>query len=170
MRGAGLEPARYCYHQPLKLACLPFHHPRIVHAARSQLRVAGAPARLRKVYDYLADDGVAGPAGLCPAGAGAAGAALLGACFDAGITLEAGADENGRSKILPVTRRADAIARKIEVEKNIIASTHVVLVIALPAPLAPNTVWLEPPNTAPTSAPLPCCSRIMMQMATQTIT
>jgi hypothetical protein len=28
MRGAGLEPARYFYHEPLKLACLPFHHPR----------------------------------------------------------------------------------------------------------------------------------------------
>jgi hypothetical protein len=30
VRGAGFEPARYFYHQPLKLACLPFHHPRIV--------------------------------------------------------------------------------------------------------------------------------------------
>jgi hypothetical protein len=29
VRGAGLEPARYFYHEPLKLACLPFHHPRI---------------------------------------------------------------------------------------------------------------------------------------------
>ena len=28
VRGAGLEPARYFYHEPLKLACLPFHHPR----------------------------------------------------------------------------------------------------------------------------------------------
>ena len=37
VRGAGLEPARYCYHQPLKLACLPFHHPRIVRAGRSEV-------------------------------------------------------------------------------------------------------------------------------------
>jgi hypothetical protein len=33
VRGAGLEPARYFYHEPLKLACLPFHHPR--HFGRS---------------------------------------------------------------------------------------------------------------------------------------
>ena len=92
----------------------------------------------------------------------------MGACFDAGITLDAGADE--LSKILPVTRRADASARKIELAKKIIANAHVALVNALPAPLAPNTVWLEPPKTAPTSAPLPCCSRIMTHIATQTIT
>ncbi len=28
VRGRGLEPPRPCGHQPLKLACLPFHHPR----------------------------------------------------------------------------------------------------------------------------------------------
>ena len=33
VRGAGLEPARYFYHEPLKLACLPFHHPRTLTAA-----------------------------------------------------------------------------------------------------------------------------------------
>jgi len=126
---------------------------------------SGATAEIR---DYFVDPGVAAPAGLWPAGAGAAGFALLGACFDAGITLDAGADE--LSKILPVTRRADASARKIELAKKIIANAHVALVNALPAPLAPNTVWLEPPKTAPTSAPLPCCSRIMTHIATQTIT
>jgi hypothetical protein len=170
LRGAGLEPARYCYHQPLKLACLPFHHPRIVRA-RSYREGLGAPAQQRKFGDYFVDPGVTAPAGLCPAGAGAAGFALFGACFDAGITLDAGADENGPpSKILPVTRRDDASARKIELAKKITANSHVALVSALPAPLAPNTVWLEPPNTAPTSAPLPCCSRIMTTIATQTIT
>ena len=172
MRGAGLESARYCYHQPLKLACLPFHHPRIMRNGRSQVEGLSAPAQIRKYsyyFYYFFDDGVAGPAGFRPAGAGAAGSAFLGACFDAGITLD-GADENGRSKILPVTRRAEASARKIEVAKKIVAIAHVALVSALPAPLAPKTVWLEPPKTAPTSAPLPCCSRIMMHMATQTIT
>jgi hypothetical protein len=165
VRGAGLEPARYCYHQPLKLACLPFHHPRIVRTGRSEVEGLSAPAQIRKYsYYFFVDDGVAGPAGFRPAGA-AAGSAFL----DAGITLD-GADENGRSKILPVTRRAEASARKIEVAKKIIAIAHVALVSALPAPLAPKTVWLEPPKTAPTSAPLPCCSRIMMHMATQTIT
>jgi hypothetical protein len=168
VRGAGLEPARYCYHQPLKLACLPFHHPRIVRIGRSQVEGLSAPAQIRKYCVYFVEDGVAGPAGLCAAGAGAAGSAFLGACFDAGITLDTGADD--RSKILPVTRRAEASARKIELAKKIVASPHVALVSALPAPLAPKTVWLEPPKTAPTSAPLPCCSRIMMHMATQTIT
>ena len=167
MRGAGLEPPRYCYHQPLKLACLPFHHPRILDARRSYLEGLGAPAQPRRFGDYFVDPGVTAPAGLCPAGAGAAGFALLGDCFDAGITLD---DAARPSKILPVTRRADASARKIELAKKIIANAHVALVSALPAPLAPNTVWLDPPNTAPTSAPLPCCSRIMMHMATQTVT
>ena len=27
MLGGGLEPPRSCDHQPLKLMCLPFHHP-----------------------------------------------------------------------------------------------------------------------------------------------
>jgi len=65
----------------------------------------------------------------------------LAACFDAGITLDAGADENGPpSKMLPVTRRDEASARKIELAKKIIANSHVAFVSALPAPLAPNTV------------------------------
>src|ERR1700733_891931 len=53
VRGAGLEPARYCYHQPLKLACLPFHHPRIVRIGRSYREGLGAPARLRRVRRLL---------------------------------------------------------------------------------------------------------------------
>ena len=60
--------------------------------------------------------------------------------FDAGITLD---DAARPSKILPVTRRAEASARKIELAKKIIANAHVALVSALPAPLAPNTVWLD---------------------------
>jgi hypothetical protein len=84
----------------------------------------------------------AGAAGTTGA-AGATGAALSGDDFDTGfdngITLD-GADENGRSKMLPVTRRADASARKIDVAKKIAASDQVALLSALPAPLAPNTV------------------------------
>lgn len=30
VRGRGFEPPRPCGHQPLKLACLPFHHPRVI--------------------------------------------------------------------------------------------------------------------------------------------
>src|SRR5580704_3698608 len=37
VRGAGLEPARYFYHEPLKLACLPFHHPRTQKLPRPPL-------------------------------------------------------------------------------------------------------------------------------------
>jgi hypothetical protein len=113
--------------------------------------------------------GAAGTTG----GAGKTGAALTGddfdTGFDCGITLD-GADETGRSKMLPVTRRADASARKIDVAKKIAASVQVVLLSALPAPLAPNTVWLEPPNTAPMSAPFPCCNKIVTHSATHTIT
>src|SRR5271170_8430233 len=48
VRGAGLEPARYCYHQPLKLACLPFHHPRIMLLpAGAQVEGVSAPARMQ---------------------------------------------------------------------------------------------------------------------------
>ena len=93
----------------------------------------------------------------------------MGICFVAGITDD-DPDENGRSKILPVTRRADASARKIEVAKKIAASDQVALVSALPAPLAPKTVWLEPPKTAPISAPLPCWSKIITASETHTIT
>ena len=37
-------------------------------------------------------------------------------------------------------------------------------------PRLPKTVWLEPPNAAPISAPLPDCSRIAPIMSRQTIT
>ena len=40
---------------------------------------------------------------------------------------------------------------------NTIAITVVRRVRKLPAPLLPNIVELDPPNTAPTSAPLPVC-------------
>src|SRR6202035_4636181 len=112
--------------------------------------------------------GAAGAAG-APKGAGAAGAdGIAGA---AGITIFLfTAPPLPEPKILPVKRRVDAYARKIEVAKNIAAIAHVALVSTLPAPVAPNTVWLEPPNTAPISAPFPCWSRITMISARQTTT
>ena len=73
----------------------------------------------------------------------------LGTCFD--ITLE-----EPLPKMLPDARCDDIYARYNEVAKNIIASMLVVRDNTLPAPLAPKTVLLEPPNTAPTSAPFPC--------------
>ncbi len=79
MRGAGLEPARYFYHQPLKLACLPFHHPRI--------------GRLRVRYFF-------GEAGALPGGGAAWDPALVTGAA-AGITeWRAGAV----LKILPLMR------------------------------------------------------------------
>jgi hypothetical protein len=132
-------------------------------------RANPAPARPQKCcYYFFVDPGVAEPAGFLLAGAGAPGTTFFGIGFVAGIT-DTGPDENGRSKILPVTLRADAYARKIDVEKKIAASNQVALVSALPAPLAPKTVWLEPPKTAPISAPFPCWSRIMMHIEMQTI-
>jgi hypothetical protein len=77
VRGAGLEPARYCYHQPLKLACLPFHHPRI-----GDYRISGrggeSGADLRR---YL----VAGDAAFAGGAAGATGSVTV---FALGITLD----------------------------------------------------------------------------------
>ena len=163
VRGAGLEPARYHYHQPLKLACLPFHHPRI----RSDMSA-------RADEGYLFVDGAAGAAGAAELGsafgtngfesAGAFGTkGTLGACVD--ITLE-----DPLPKMLPEARCDEAYARYSEVAKNTTASALVARVRTLPAPLAPKTVLLEPPNTAPTSAPLPCCSRMRITKVMHTVT
>jgi len=78
---------------------------------------------------------------------GAEGAFVI--CFD--ITLPELAP-----KMLPDARCEEVYARYSEVAKNSTASALVVRVNTLPAPLAPNTVLLDPPKTAPTSAPLPC--------------
>ena len=92
----------------------------------------------------------------------------------AGITLDAGADENGPpSKILPVTRRDERERgeNRAQAKKITGANSHVALVSALPAPLAPNTVWLDPPNAgADLRAPVLLAAEIMMTIATQTIT
>src|SRR5437870_13689713 len=55
--------------------------------------------------------------------------------------------------------------------KKLAASTAVVRDKKLAAPLAPNRLpEAPPPNAAPMSAPLPCCSRISTMMATAQIT
>jgi hypothetical protein len=116
-------------------------------------------------------------------GAGAAG-------FDAGAAGAAGSDEAGAagppngsvgavewieagllrpSKILPLIRLVEEYARNKEVNANSAAKTHVSLNIGVLAPPEPKTVWLEPPNTAPTSAPLPCCNNTTIVSAMQTI-
>ena len=160
MRGAGLEPARYFYHEPLKLACLPFHHPRIRgHAIRRVSRLAGPES-------YLA--GVAG---------GAAGF-VTGADEDGAIGIEFSGTFNGAawtgtgilrpSKILPLIRLVEEYAKNNDVSANSRANVHVNRKSGLAAPPAPKTVWLEPPKTAPTSAPLPCCNSTTIVSATQT--
>ena len=92
MRGAGLEPARYFYHEPLKLACLPFHHPRTFQTEAS----ACLPA-----HYFLGAGADAGfGAGACVAGTFAAVVLPIGAdCIGAGTRP---------SKRLPLTRRVDA--------------------------------------------------------------
>ena len=163
MRGAGLEPARYHYHQPLKLACLPFHHPRTL---------IGVSARADEGYLFV--EGAAGAGGAPVSGSafgtngfdsgGAFGTkGTLAACFD--ITLE-----EPLPKMLPDARCDDVYARYSEVAKNNTASALVVRDSTLPAPLAPKTVLLEPPNTAPTSAPFPCWSRIRITSVMHTVT
>ena len=164
MRGAGLEPARYHYHQPLKLACLPFHHPRINRESKSARADEG----------YLFVEGTAGAAGGNVFGSAfgtsgfafgspGAGAGALFACFD--ITLP-----ELPPKTVPDARSDDIYARYSDVAKNSAASAAVVRDSMLPAPLAPKTVLLEPPNTAPTSAPFPCWRRISITNVTHMIT
>ena len=160
VRGAGLEPARYFYHEPLKLACLPFHHPRKIRAASR-----GSAVKPRPQYYYL---GGAGSNGLL-AGAeppGAIGIELSGA--SAGVECT-GTGTRRPSKILPLMRLVEEYAKNSEVKPNSRAKVHVSLKSGLLAPPAPNTVWLEPPKTAPTSAPLPCCSNTMIVNAMQTV-
>lgn len=157
MRGAGLEPARYFYHEPLKLACLPFHHPRTIKTNLKSngplIAAIGARSKPRSApvsncSKFRHSNHVVG-CGIAAFGVG--GATCIGGATGAiffCITLP--------PKTLPVARRAEAQAKKIDVAKKTIAIVHVSLVSMLPAPLEPNTVWLDPPKTAPTSAPLPC--------------
>ena len=165
VRGAGLEPARYFYHQPLKLACLPFHHPRTI------LQVIRESAR--------ADEGHL----LFAGGAGIAGASELGSAFGiSGFSFAGAFGTNGTfaacfditleplPKMLPEARSEEVYARYSEVAKNITASALVARVSTLPAPLAPKTVLLEPPKTAPTSAPFPCCRRMRITSEMHTVT
>jgi hypothetical protein len=60
--------------------------------------------------------------------------------------------------------------RVSEVIINTIAMPVVSRVKKLPAPLLPKIVALDPPNTAPTSAPLPVCNKTtsMRPMLTMT--
>src|SRR5208337_298050 len=48
-----------------------------------------------------------------------------------------------------------------DVSINTIAEPVVSLLRNVEAPLLPKIVWLEPPNAAPISAPLPPCSKTM---------
>jgi hypothetical protein len=149
MRGAGLEPARYFYHEPLKLACLPFHHPRKPGSSIQRVGPVSKPGY------YL---GAAGAAGLLGAGAAAlldAGATGLeiGPAGAAGI-LEAGVGGSPNkgaaafigteilrpSKILLLKRLVEEYARNSEVNANSAAKVQVSLKSGLLAPPAPNTV------------------------------
>jgi hypothetical protein len=54
---------------------------------------------------------------------------------------------------------------------NTTAAPIVTLLKKVEAPVLPNTVWLDPPpKTAPMSAPLPDCKRIMRISAMHTMT
>jgi len=57
-----------------------------------------------------------------------------------------------------------------DVIMNTIAMPVVSLLKKFPAPLLPKMVALDPPNTAPTSAPFPVCSKTTRINPMQTIT
>jgi hypothetical protein len=108
VRGAGLEPARYFYHEPLKLACLPFHHPRTDSGS-----LKARPRSLFPQRPYGPDFGTIGLAWF--AGAGGITGAVIGAGFagGSGITGLVGATTlrltaRPDPKILPVKRRVEA--------------------------------------------------------------
>jgi len=62
------------------------------------------------------------------------------------------------------------IARLNEVSMNTDATMTVNLLKKFAGPRLPNTVWLDPPNAAPISAPLPDCSKIAPIMRKHTNT
>ena len=58
--------------------------------------------------------------------------------------------------------------RDVSIKTNAVMTVNLLRKFA--GPRLPNTVWLEPPNAAPISAPFPDCSRIAPIMSRQTIT
>ena len=62
------------------------------------------------------------------------------------------------------------MARLSEVTMKTIATTTVNLLRKFAGPRLPNTVWLEPPNAAPISAPLPDCKRMAPIIRKQAMT
>ena len=62
------------------------------------------------------------------------------------------------------------MAKERDVNMNTKAVMTVNLLRKFAGPRLPNTVWLEPPNAAPISAPLPDCSKIAPIMSKQTRT
>ena len=53
MLGGGLEPPRSCDHQPLKLVCLPFHHPSKENwKASGKIPARGLRRKRRKRVNY----------------------------------------------------------------------------------------------------------------------
>ena len=67
-------------------------------------------------------------------------------------------------------RSLASIARLSEVSMKMAATTTVNLLKKFAGPRLPKTVWLEPPNDAPISAPFPDCKRIAPTMRKQTRT
>ena len=62
------------------------------------------------------------------------------------------------------------MANDRDVNINTKAVMTVNLLRKFAGPRLPNTVWLEPPNAAPISAPLPDCSKIAPIMSKHTMT
>lgn len=101
-----------------------------------------------------------------PVPAGAPGIDCAGGGIPAGLSIAAGTALSG----ITVALFDEMIASDSEVSINIIADAVVTLDISVAVPRAPKIVWVEPPNAAPISAPLPVCNKTTRIMNIQTIT
>jgi hypothetical protein len=72
--------------------------------------------------------------------------------------VPAGAPSGTSSKTLLLVSRAVPYVSVSDVSINTMAVPVVSFVNRLPAPELPKIVWLEPPKTALTSDPFPCCN------------
>ena len=67
-------------------------------------------------------------------------------------------------------RLAEIYVRLSDVIMKTIATTVVIFSKKLVEPVAPKTVWVDPPKAAPKLAPLPVCRSTIQISAMQTIT
>jgi len=82
-----------------------------------------------------------------------------------GVSVEAGTSMTDEAT--PSPRENTARLRDVNIKIN--AAPTVTLLRKVPGPRLPKTVWLDPPNAAPISAPFPACKRMEAIMRKQTV-